>query len=214
MCRLLMANHKGIRALGENLKDFPGCSTMEEYLADLELRDGGHGNGYASFKAGKLVDFEKGVGLKVASAARAMEASDYDWFLFHTREASGGIVTDANCHPYHITGKADIVAAANGNKRPVAPLAGIMGITDSEFILRMIARMDMPLFDTLQVFESNFFGFYNGKPFVKKGNRDMLKWQKGEAIVFASDFPFGMDGLYRPEEGYFWFDGMEGTPNK
>lgn len=33
----------------------------------------------------------------------------------------------------------------------------------------------MPLFDTLQVFESNFFGFYNGKPFIKKSNRNMLK---------------------------------------
>lgn len=201
-------------ALGEKLKDFPECSTIEKYLAGLELRDGGHGNGYAAFTGGKLTALVKGVDLEIPVIAKAMESGAYDWFLFHTREASGGTVTDANCHPYHVTGKADIVAAANGNERSVAALAGIRGITDSEFILRMIAEMDMPLFDTLQVFESNFFGFYNGKPFVKKGNRDMLKWQRGGAIAFASDFPFGMDGLSRPEEGYFWFDGRETPPNK
>lgn len=209
MCRLLMGNYEGIMKLRDELKDIPGCSTLEKYLADLELRDGGHGNGYATFTDGTLKNLKKGVDLQVSEIARVMETEEYDWFLFHTREASAGSITDGNCHPYHIEGKAEIVAAVNGNERSVSPLASIRNITDSRFILEMIAEMDMPLFETLQVFESNFFGFYNGKPFIKKGNRDMLKWEKDSGIVFSSDFPFAMTNLFRPDEDYFWFDGVE-----
>ena len=209
MCRLLMANYEGVMKLQETLNTIPGCSTLEKYLEDLELRDGGHGNGYATFKDGKLKEFKKGVDLPVSEIAQAMESEEYDWFLFHTREASAGSISDANCHPYHVQGNREIIAAANGNERSVSPLAHLNNITDSEFILRIISQMDMPLFETLQVFESNFFGFYDGKPFVKKGNRDMLIWKKEDGIVFASDFPFGMEGLFRPDEDYFWFDGIE-----
>lgn len=209
MCRLLMANRDGIMKLREELATIPGCSTLEKFLADLELRDGGHGNGYATFTDGKLKNLKKGVELQVSEIARAMEKEEYDWILFHTREASAGSITDENCHPYHTKGKTEIVAAVNGNEKSVSPLASIKGITDSRFILEMISEMDMPLFETLQVFESNFFGFYNGKPFIKKGNRDMLKWEKDGGIVFASDFPFGMTDLFSPEEDYFWFDGAE-----
>lgn len=209
MCRLFMANHEGVMKLRDELKNIPGCSTLEKYLADLELRDGGHGNGYATFTDGKLKHLQKGLDLQVSSITEAMEMEEYDWFLFHTREASAGSITDENCHPYNINGKVEIVAAVNGNEKSVSPLAIIKNITDSRFILEMISEMDMPLFETLQVFESNFFGFYNGKPFIKKGNRDMLKWEKDGGIVFASDLPFGMTELFSPEEDYFWFDGVE-----
>lgn len=209
MCRIFMANHEGVNELRETLKSIPGCSTIEDYLAALELRDGGHGNGYATFKDGKLDKLEKGVDLGVSAIAHVMESDLYDWFLFHTREASAGSISDKNCHPYHIQGKKEIIAAVNGNEKEVSRLAGIKGVTDSAFILEMISEMEMPLFESLQVFESNFFGFYDGKPFVKKGNRDMLKWEKDKGIVFASDLPFGMKDLYRPDEDYFWFDGSE-----
>ncbi len=209
MCRLLMANHEGLMKFKETLKSIPGCSTLVKYLADLELREGGHGNGYATFKDGKLKEFKKGVDLHVSEIAQAMESEGFDWFLFHTREASTGSISDENCHPYHVQGKREIVAAVNGNEKTISPLAHLKDITDSEFILQMISKMDMPLFETLQVFEANFFGFYNGKPFIKKGNRDMLIWKQEGGIVFASDFPFGMKDLFKPQEGYFWFDGIE-----
>jgi len=204
-----MANYQGIMKLKEALKAIPGCSNLEKYLADLELRDGGHGNGYATFKGGKLKNLRKGVDLQVSEIARVMETEEYDWFLFHTREASTGTISDKNCHPYHIKGKVEITAAVNGNESTISPLALLMETTDSDFILRMISEMEMPLFETLQVFEANFFGFYEGKPFIKKGNRDMLKWEKDGGIVFASDLPFGMTDLFSPEENYFWFDGVE-----
>jgi len=136
-----------------------------------------------------------------------MERCDYDWILFHAREASTGSVSDANCHPFRAVGKADLVAGVNGNEKEVAALANVAGgITDSEFIIRLVAEMGPPLRETLSIYESNFFGFYNGKAFIKKGNRDMLTWKKGNGIVFASDFPFGMTGLEKPGQDYFWME--------
>ncbi|NLI96314.1 MAG: hypothetical protein GX436_06335 [Synergistaceae bacterium] len=210
MCRMLLANRKGIEELERALKGFPGCSTLEMYLKDLELRDGGQGNGYATLGNGRITRLEKGVGLKVGTIARVMETEDYDWILFHTREASEGGVSDANCHPFRVVGKAEIVAAVNGNEKSVAELARVAGgITDSEFILKLVAEMGLPLKETLSIYESNFFGFYNGRPFVKKGNRDMLTWRCGDGLVFASDFPFGMGGLVKPGQDYFWMEGDE-----
>ncbi len=209
MCRMLLANTEGLEELEKALEKIPGCTTLKEYLAALELRDGGNGNGYAAFSGGKLAKLEKGVALKTSDAARAMQAKDYDWFLFHSREASAASVSDENCHPFRVTGKVEVVAAVNGNEKAVIPLAALLGITDSEFILRMAAQMDMPFFETLKIFESNFFGFLDGRPFVKKGNRDMLVWKKNDGIVFASDFPFGMKGLVKPEQNYVWYDGKE-----
>lgn len=207
MCRMLLANREGIEKLKEALAAIPGCPTLEKYLGDLELRDGGQGNGYALLKDGRVTRLEKGVNLGVEEVAGVMEKGDYDWILFHTREASTGSVSDANCHPFRAVGKADLIAGVNGNEKEVAALAKVAGgITDSEFILKLVAEMGLPLRETLSIFESNFFGFYNGKPFVKKGNRDMLAWKKGKGLVFASDFPFGMTGLEKPGQDYFWME--------
>jgi hypothetical protein len=207
MCRLLLANREGITELKRALSGIPGCSTLESYLRGLELRDGGQGNGYALLKDGRVTCLEKGVNLGVGTVALVMETADYDWILFHTREASEGGVSDANCHPFAVSGKAELVAAVNGNEKSVAELARAAGgITDSEFILKLVAEMGLPLKETLLIYESNFFGFYNGRPFVKKGNRDMLIWKKGGGIVFASDFPFGMAGLEKPGQDFFWME--------
>jgi hypothetical protein len=202
---MLLANREGIGKLKEALAEIPGCSNLEKYLRDLELRDGGQGNGYALLKDGCVVHFEKGMKLGVETIAQVMETGDYDWILFHAREASTGSVSDANCHPFRAVGKADLLAGVNGNEKEVAALAKVAGdITDSEFIIRLVAEMGLPLRETLSIYESNFFGFYNGKPFIKKGNRDMLTWKSGKGIVFASDFPFGMTGLEKPGQDYFW----------
>jgi glutamine phosphoribosylpyrophosphate amidotransferase len=204
---MLLANREGIEALIKDLAAIPGCSTLEKYLQDLELRDGGQGNGYALLKDGRVTCMEKGVDLRVGEVAAVMEAADYDWVLFHTREASTGSVSDANCHPFRASGKAELVAGVNGNEKDLAALAKAAGgITDSEFIIRLVAEMGLPLRETLSIYESNFFGFYNGMPFVKKGNRDMLAWKKGNGLVFASDFPFGMTGLEKPGQDYFWME--------
>ncbi len=213
MCRMLLANRNGIFRLRKILADIPGCSSLREYLEALELRDGGNGNGYALLGEDGEVRMAKGVSLSPAEAARAMETEQYAWVLFHSREASEGSISDRNCHPFFVegrhsaTGKATsrLVFAANGNEAALAPLARAWGdITDSEFIGRMVVDMGLPLMETLCCFESNFFGFADGVPFVKKGNRDMLLFRDEDALVFASDFPFAMKGLMKPPQNYCW----------
>ncbi len=210
MCRMLLANREGIHRLQRALETVSGCSSLGAYLQDLELRDGGDGNGYALLKDRSLVELRKGVSLTCGEIALRILREDYDWVLFHSREASEGSVTDANCHPFSVPGTLHLVGAVNGNEAFLSGLARAGGnITDSEFILRMISRMKLPLFPTLETFESNFFGFYGGYPFVKKGNRDMLIWRQEKGIVFASDFPFGMNNLVKPPQNYCWCNGRE-----
>lgn len=210
MCRMLMGNYSGIMEYMEITHKNVNYPDLKTFLEGLELRNGGHGNGYATFRNGKLLELEKGVNLEISQVAKAMKTEVYDWFLFHTREAGfGGSVSDANCHPFNVKGKKEIVAAANGCEENFIPVSGVKGITDSEFVLRMISEMELPLLDTFKVLRSNYFGFYDGKPFVYKGDYGMLKWQKNEGIIFASDFPFGLNNLLHPAAGYFWFDGEE-----
>ena len=102
--------------------------------------------------------------------------------------------------------------AANGSESQVAALGRVTGdITDSEFIARMIVDMDLPFPQALSCFSSNFVGLYDGRPFAKKGDRQLLKFQSERDIVFASDLPFGLTDITRPEHNYCWFDWEEST---
>lgn len=209
MCRLLLANRSGIRALCEKLAHFPNCPDLASYLRGLELKDGGHGNGLALVSQGSLSLLEKGVTLGTERIASIMGCFDYDWALFHTREASLGTVTDENCHPFVVEGDRKLVVAVNGNEIQMGPLAALEGITDSEFIARMIISMGLPFPEALGCFCSNFAGFLDGRPFVRKGDRQLQLFRQGEALVFASDFPYGLDNVTGLEEHYCWIDGQE-----
>jgi hypothetical protein len=209
MCRLLLANRSGINELVQALASFPNCPHLSDYLKGLELKDGGHGNGLALVKNGQLTLLEKGVALGSDHIASLMESSDYDWALFHTREASLGTVSDANCHPFVVEGNPHLVVAVNGNELQMGPLAALLDITDSEFIARMTVSMKLPFPRALSCFASNFAGFVNGRPFVRKGDRQLQLFQKGEALVFSSDFPYGLENITGLEEHYCWIDGQE-----
>jgi hypothetical protein len=159
-----------------SLADIPGCSSLREYLEALELRDGGNGNGYALLGEDGEVRMAKAFSLPRRSSPSNGDGA-VRMVLFHSREASEGSISDRNCHPFFVegrhspTGKATsrLVFAANGNEAALAPLARAWGdITDSEFIGRMVVDMGLPLMEMLCCFESNFFGFADGVPFVKK----------------------------------------------
>ena len=210
MCRMLLANRTGISRLVERLEDLPGCKTLSLFLKGLEFRDGGNGNGVVLYGGGEIIHYERGVDIQPERAAAVLEGFDYEWAVFHSREASIGSVRDENCHPFVIEGRHHLVMAVNGNETQMTQLGRIMGDrTDSEFIARMIVEMDLPFPETLGCFCSNFVGIYDGKPFVKKGDRQLLKFQTGRDIVFASDFPFGLGDITKPEQNYCWFDWHE-----
>ena len=211
MCRIVLSNRQGISALVTELDSFRQCHTLSSYLRNLELWNGGSGNGLALVKNRKLVFLEKGVDYPVAEIAEALISRDYDWALFHTRQATSiESVNDENCHPFLAEGEHALLMAMNGNENGFDDLRRVFGrITDTEFITRMIARMDLPIPHILSCFQSNTAGFYDGRPFVSKGDRQLLKYRNKEALVFASDFPFGIQGVERLPEKYSWFDGEE-----
>lgn len=205
---MLLANRQGVEALSSALSLLPGCSTWADYLKGLELRDGGDGNGVVLIKQACPILYEKGVHLSVERIASWIEKEDYDWVLFHTREASVGAISDENCHPYFVDGKRKLFLAANGSELTMSALGKVLGNrSDSEFIARMIVALDLPLFETFDCFQSNFMGFCDGKPYVYKGDREMLLFAQGEGVVFASDFPFALKGLKPLPEGERWMDG-------
>lgn len=210
MCRMILANRSGISRLVKRLHGFQGCRTLSSFLRGLELRDGGNGNGIALYGNGEVIHYERGVEMQPERAAALLEGLDYEWAVFHSREASSGSIRNENCHPFVIEGRHHLVMAVNGNEAHMAPLGHLIGDrTDSEFIARMIVEMDLPFPETLSCFCSNFVGIYDGKPFAKKGDRQLLKFQAGEDIVFASDFPFSLKDIAKPEQNYCWFDGQE-----
>lgn len=210
MCRMLLANRSGVSRLVKRLHGFPGCRTLSLFLRGLELRDGGNGNGIALYGNGEVIHYERGVEMQPERAAAILEGFDYEWAVFHSREASIGSIMDENCHPFVIEGRHHLVMAVNGNEIQMTRLGRVLGDrTDSEFIARMIVDMDLPFPETLACFQSNFVGLYDGKPFAKNGDRQLLKFQNGKDIVFASDFPFGLADISKPEQNYCWFDGHE-----
>jgi len=210
VCRMLLANRSGISRLVEKLGEFPGCPNLPAFLKGLELRDGGNGNGVVLYGDGTVLHYERGVDMPPERAAAILEGRDYEWAVFHSREASSGSIRDENCHPFVVEGKHHLIMAVNGNETQMASLGKVIGDrTDSEFIARMIVDMELPFPDVLACFCSNFVGIFDGKPFAKKGDRQLLRFQAGNDIVFASDFPFGFSGLTKPEQNYCWFDWKE-----
>ncbi len=215
LCRMLLANRSGVSRLIERLEETPGCRTLSAFLRGLELRDGGNGNGVVLFGDGEILHYERAVDMQPERAAAILEGREYDWAVFHSREASTGSIRDENCHPFVIDGKHHLVMAVNGNETHMSSLSRVIGDkTDSEFIARMIVDMDLPFPETLSCFCSNFIGIYDGKAFAKKGDRQLLKFQSGKDIVFASDFPFSMTEISKPEQNYCWFDWNESIMGK
>ena len=90
MCRVLLMNKQGEKEI-ENIYG------LDKYLKYLEKQMGGHGNGFALMKDGKVTKLEKGVNLDVRDIANVFRKTDYDWAIFHTRLASIGTISDSNC---------------------------------------------------------------------------------------------------------------------
>ncbi len=65
-------------------------------LVELEMSQGGQGNGYWSESSNKA---KKGLGLSVADIAHQTH-DEKGLFVFHTRIASSGDICDGLCHPF------------------------------------------------------------------------------------------------------------------
>lgn len=198
MCRLVLMNKNGEREIEKNYG-------LENYLKYLEASLGGHGNGYALLRRGKIIEFNKGVQLSVKEIAKNIRRKNYDWCIFHTRLASIGEKTDKNCHPF-IRNNSEVLAM-NGTESQMNFLTGPLEITDTEAILDLKVTYNLEL-PALRYFNSVFVGFTKGTPFVVADNIYNLKLlnnPKKNAIVFASSFPDSFKkNIYKPNEKFIW----------
>lgn len=201
MCRLMLFNRKAFEQVGDELFFL---------MAHLEASMGGHGNGVATLRDGH-VSVKKGVDFSIGDAYEVVELGKWDWFIFHTRLASVGKVSDKNCHPFRL---GSTVLAMNGTERGFAPIAESLGITDTEAVLRVYKKLELPIPYALARLNSAFVGFHKGKPFaVCAGYSDMEVWEDKDtgAVIIASEFMDYWEGVYgKPsyaQEYFVWYDG-------
>lgn len=199
MCRLILMNKNGEKEIERNYG-------LTNYLEYLEMSMGGHGNGVALLRNGKVVYLEKGVNLSVKEIAKVIRKRKYDWCIFHTRLASVGRKSDQNCHPFMIGNE---VMAMNGTERTEALLTKAKDITDTEAILSVKEKFNLEI-PVLTNLSSIFVGFSKGKPYVVANNTFnmmLLYKKKDNSIVFASSFPDKMKkNIYETKECFVWND--------
>jgi predicted glutamine amidotransferase len=178
MCRVILASKKAVM-------QYNGRHELLPLLFHLEVECGGHGNGYALLRKGKIIKFEKGVDLKNEDIVRVLLNENYDWMIWHTRIASIGEESDANCHPFVAN---DSALAMNGTEHDFRTVADALGATDSEVIFRLVQRSNYAeATKILKSLRSVFVGFIDGKPYAIKNSGALEKWAGGE--FFASSFP-------------------------
>lgn len=204
MCRLLLANKKGIDEIDKRYG-------LAEFLKYLEKSCGGHGNGVALlYQKSKKIEIKKGVNFRVEEAAELLKRKKYDWCIFHTRLASAGGISDKNCHPFK---KGEDVIAMNGTETGLTGIAKHFDKTDTEIILELAKFYKMPLPKFVSKFNSVFVGFHKFKPFVftpaSYKDLQILYVPKKDALVFASEFPSYGDcnDIYEPAEFPFLWNG-------
>lgn len=199
MCRLVLMNKNGEREIEKNYG-------LSNFLKFLEEQLGGHGNGYALMKKGRITALDKGIKLDVKEIARVIRKSNYDWCIFHTRLASVGEKSDCNCHPFR---RGTEVMAMNGTEKSVGLVSKVKEITDTEAILdlKVLYKWELPALKNLN---SIFVGFSKGKPYIVADNTYSIKLlhnKKNNSIVFASEFPEKIKkNIYAPKECFIWND--------
>lgn len=181
MCRLLCVNKEGAEMLEETI----GVRRM---LNHLVKQCGGHGNGLALFKDGKITFVKKGINYSNKSIAKKILSSDFDYAMYHTRVASVGKVRDSNCHPY-VTKNKDFLLMMNGTESAFSSFADEIGITDTELIFRIMGSNGVKP-SALNKLTSRFMGFQDGKVFIKNSSFGGLEFiREKNAFVVASSFP-------------------------
>ena len=128
MCRVLLADNKFIKTMG--------FANMLTLLHRLEKECGGDGNGYVLLKNGELIGYDKGVKLTNEEIVTQLFMAEPDWFMYHTRIASAGSVSDTNCHPY-VSKDKKFALEMNGTDTSFSDLANDYGCTDTYMIFKL-----------------------------------------------------------------------------
>lgn len=200
MCRLALMNNAGIKYIEKKY----GLESLFNYL---ENQLGGHGNGVCFIYNDGSHYIKKGVNLTNKEIAKDIlqRIKCIKWIIYHTRLASIGNVSNANCHPFESNGK---VLAMNGTERNYNIINE--NLTDTENILLATENITK---DTRK-YRSVFLGYENGKVFANKnlGSLEYIPCKNGGRI-FASTFPieyYTKDAVY--EAPKFFVEGVKMNP--
>lgn len=200
MCRLALFNKKGFNLIEKKYG-------AEKFFTRLEIECGGHGNGIALLKNGKISFMHKSLEYSSAKIARQLRRMDWDWCVFHTRVKSVGAVNDKNCHPYRI---GNTVLAMNGTETTYSGLANELEVTDTNAILLCVKKFNLDLFKTIKDLSSNFIGFENGVPFATSPNSwksyEIAKDDDG-AIIISSSLPSDFEKFEPVKKPFMWKEG-------
>lgn len=201
MCRLFIANQRDYYLYDKS-------HGILKLMKHLENTCGGHGNGYALVKNGKIIAYDKGQALTNEAIYHKIKGvKDWDYALYHTRIASVGTRSDSNCHPFVHENSA---IAMNGTVYDFYDIAEVLEKTDTELIFKLVRDLK-PLKTThaLASIGAIFVGFSKGKPYAVKGSGDLVKYTKGTGSFHASSFPTNVPShLYTTlHKGYIWING-------
>ena len=188
MCRLALMNKKGMETIDK-------MYGLDKFLGYLEAQLGGHGNGYIALtKKGQIIGGTKGVSVSVEEIAHEIKSDKYsEWFVFHTRLASIGSITTANCHPFW---DKDLTAflCANGTERSSEILRNKKdGETDTETVFKLGTENGENLLNKVKTLTAVYIGMQGDKLFAVRNNGSLDKVQFANGgIVLASSFPYGL----------------------
>lgn len=200
MCRVIMVSKADFRAYD---KQYGILKLMDH----LEKECGGHGNGYALIKEGKIIETRKGQALTNEEIYNRIVGLKWDYLVYHTRINSMGGRGDANCHPFV---QDNDCLAMNGTEHSLRTMSDAFGRTDTECIFKNMAGLGLEQTTRALVeFGSVFVGCAGGRPFVVKAGGTLHKWNKGGKTFHASTFPAGVKDVQKISDGYIWEDGKE-----
>lgn len=200
MCRVIMVNRADFRAYDKQYG-------ILKLMNHLEKECGGHGNGYALIKDGKIIETRKGQGLTNEEIYGRISVLKWDYLVYHTRINSMGGRGDANCHPFV---QDNDCLAMNGTEHSLRTMSDAFGRTDTECIFKNMAGLGLEQTTRALVeFGSVFVGCAGGKPFVVKAGGTLHRWNGGDKSFHASTFPVGVKNVKDLPVGYIWEDGKE-----
>ena len=180
MCRLFLGNKASILAYNKRFG-------LLNLLQHLEKECGGHGNGYALLKAGKLAGSGKGLKLDSKTIADILLSSSYEYAVYHTRVVSVGSLSDEQCHPF-ISESTNSALAMNGTIGHLRDIASVLNQSDTQVISFLTSNMSIgDCITTLQQLRAVFVGFQQGIPYVVKTSGDLEQY--GSSYLYASSFP-------------------------
>lgn len=200
MCRVIMVSRADFRAYD---KQYGILKLMDH----LEKECGGHGNGYALIKGGKIIETRKGQKLTNEEIYGRISVLKWDYLVYHTRINSMGGRGDANCHPFV---QDNDCLAMNGTEHSLRTMSDAFGRTDTECIFKNMVGLGLEQTTRALVeFSSVFVGCAGGKPFVVKAGGTLHRWNVGGKSFHASTFPAGVKNVKDLPAGYIWEDGKE-----